>query len=464
MVEAYRNLDQGEENPYRFLDKSDHFSLIHDATTYFVKQMNTSIIRIVKGDGTIVKVPFDMKKVNGSLTGEVLCEELMGEISTVKKVKNNANETIGSWLSGAHTAGNVIADIQEKLKQATGNLDLPLIESLTKELQTTLRQQADSSIEDIMPVTPLYFKIATVKGLKTETYTLHLEIQASVYPASVCGDSCSVNLKAQRLLEEIYGIISPFSNCTSHIASGTIRRLATSETMCDENVKSLYNLIKILRHFSQSPKSTEMLNRTLTALEMNNVHMLVWCGTRMAGFLDGCLQCSDILISLMDTLVTGSIRDEETSFLMSPKGIFLLQLMADIHPVFANKYLHKTDSDTVISCETKGIATKTVERLRNLEAPRCMEVYESLYQDRYQNICVKLKDPKNPDATHDLTLNTKVTRHKTLESHKNNLLQIKDNVIECMIDNINDQVDNANLMSKLSCLDESSFSNIWNRC
>ena len=151
--------------------------------------------------------------------------------------------------------------------------------------------------------------------------------------------------------------------------------------------------------------------------------------------------------------MTGGIRDEETSFLMNTKGIFLLQLMADIHPVFANKYLHKTDSDAVISCETKGIATKTVERLRNLEAPRCMEVYESLYQDRYQNICVKLKDPKNPDATHDLTLNTKVTRHKTLKSHKNDLLQIKDDVIECMIDNINDQVDSTYLMSKLSCLD-----------
>ena len=52
---------------------------------------------------------------------------------------------------------------------------------------------------------------------------------------------------------------------------------------------------------------------------------------------------------------------------VSPKGVFLLQLMANIHPVFANKYLHKTDSDTVLSSQCKGIAMTTVERLRKLK-------------------------------------------------------------------------------------------------
>ena len=62
-------------------------------------------------------------------------------------------------------------------------------------------------------------------------------------------------------------IQSPFSNCSSHVESGTIRGTAKSEIMCNENVKILYNsLIKVLKHFSKSPKSTEIPNRVLSAL------------------------------------------------------------------------------------------------------------------------------------------------------------------------------------------------------
>ena len=45
-----------------------------------------------------------------------------------------------------------------------------------------------------------------------------------------------------------------------------------------------------------SPKSTELLNNALNILEQNNIHMLVWGGTSMAGFFDGCKQSSSILI------------------------------------------------------------------------------------------------------------------------------------------------------------------------
>ena len=118
-----------------------------------------------------------------------------------------------------------------------------------------------------------------------------------------------------------------------------IPRTTISETMCDDNIIKLYNaLLKVLKHFSQSPKSTELLNNALTIMEMSPVHMLTWAGTRMGGFLDGCKKFSAILKSFMDTLVTGNIRTEETLFLLSPMGIFLLQLMSDLSPVFVDKY------------------------------------------------------------------------------------------------------------------------------
>ena len=76
-----------------------------------------------------------------------------------------------------------------------------------------------------------------------------------------------------------------------------------------------------------------------------------------------------------------------------------------------------------------------------------------MYEDDNQNIHVKITDAINKTASHDITLNTKVTRQVNLESHKTGLLQMKDDVIDCLVRNIEDQVENANLMTKLSCLD-----------
>ena len=61
------------------------------------------------------------------------------------------------------------------------------------------------------------------------------------------------------------------------------------QKQCHPDVVSLYsNLRKVLKHFSQSTKSTEMLNNALNAMEHHDIHMLVWGSTRMAGFLDAC--------------------------------------------------------------------------------------------------------------------------------------------------------------------------------
>ena len=92
--------------------------------------------------------------------------------------------------------------------------------------------------------------------------------------------------------------------------------------MADSNVTDLYeNLRKLLKHFSMSPKSTELLNDALNILEQNDIHMMVWGGTRMSGFLDACRQASSIIVAFLDTLVGGNIRKDETAYLLSPKGL-----------------------------------------------------------------------------------------------------------------------------------------------
>ena len=54
------------------LEKCNDYSLIHDATSHWVKEINTIFIRAVFSSGENLQVPFSMKKVPGSFTGEAL--------------------------------------------------------------------------------------------------------------------------------------------------------------------------------------------------------------------------------------------------------------------------------------------------------------------------------------------------------------------------------------------------------
>ena len=64
----------------------------------------------------------------------------------------------------------------------------------------------------------------------------------------------------------------------------------------------------------KSPKSTELVNRALCPLELNNVHIFMWGGTR-------CIQA--ILRNsypVLNTMVSGNIRLSEFYLLLSKGG------------------------------------------------------------------------------------------------------------------------------------------------
>ena len=80
------------------------------------------------------------------------------------------------------------------------------------------------------------------------------------------------------------------------------------ETISQIDVKRLYeNLKALLKHFSLSPKSSEMLHETLNMFEMNDNHLLNWGSTRMTAFLDARIQVSNIMVPFLNTVISGSI-------------------------------------------------------------------------------------------------------------------------------------------------------------
>ena len=171
----------------------------------------------------------------------------------------------------------------------------------------------------ISPKTPCYFRVAKLKAIKDDK--INLEISSADVPTAACGDGCSVNLKGSRLLESTYGLKSSFSRCSSHSSYGTIHRLCTSEKSCQIDAKNLHeNLRKMLKHFPMSTKSSELLSNALEAMEMNDIHLLNWGSTRMAGFLDACVQASKIVVPFLDTIITHQIQPDETKYIASPKG------------------------------------------------------------------------------------------------------------------------------------------------
>ena len=169
------------------------------------------------------------------------------------------------------------------------------------------------------------------------------------------------------------------------------------------------NLRSILCNFAASPKSTEMLNVALVALEMHSVHQLTWGSTRMCGFLDSCVRCSDILIPFLDTITSAKLKPEQSAYLLSPTGLYVLELLADLHPILVWNYLRKVikDEEDVLICEAYRIAGTAASNTLSCPAERAGRFLNSLKVDEHENIQATFT--MQDDSRHTVTLNKRIT-------------------------------------------------------
>ena len=464
-MQTYRTENQGDFSPYSQLEKCSHFRLLHDATSHWVMEVNTAISHGVSDDGNVFKVPYSMKRVSGSFTGEVLCAELLQEICSIRKVSHNATLNIRDAISayngflasrpnqkykqlhkclkdGAEKADFItMMDTKNKMEELVklhpelGNIDLKTIQ---------LVEGTDNNPDAENPILPLFpktFKIALLKGI--EDGTIILEIDSLNITTTTCGDGCAVNLKGAQLLEQNYEIKSPSLKCGSHLSAGTIRRLCTWVQYSQQDGKDLYEKLRsILKHFSKSPKSSKIRCTRI-------IHLLNWGSTCMAGFLDACTKALSIILPFLDTLVTGQTHEDETKYLASPTGIYLLQLFAHLHCVFTDSYLHHVDSDDILVCEVYEVAQQTAKKLTDPELST--QLAASLFNSLSTGLNDNIKAEFIVNTTnHNITLNTKVTRHNTLNKMKTDLLKKKQQILQCMATNVIMQHEADSLMALMS--------------
>ena len=147
----------------------------------------------------------------------------------------------------------------------------------------------------ITPTPPTYLKFGTLLEVNEQQKEIQIACSPDL-PIAITGDGVASDVKAGQILRIPYGFNSRDCRCAAHIASGVAKRLTTSKTMNVEEVTELHNVLRtIAKHFKSSIRNKELLNECLPILEVQPIHLISWCQTRMGYFFKACTACNDIL-------------------------------------------------------------------------------------------------------------------------------------------------------------------------
>ncbi|XP_072024708.1 uncharacterized protein [Amphiura filiformis] len=451
ILDAYKQ-NENPENPYHVLRQPEtrDYSLLHDATTKYVKNVNSAFVRVVDVDCQVKRVPFSLTEVpGGSLNAEVLknmlLEEIVGasvkpqqphvsaytkvvqELEKVKakQVSNRSEEYVKKSVS----AETELTYLQQQIDLAINQKEFNILAQLSKRadiLQSEFQNEPTGEVEPDPELDNIQVKIPDYSSTENQNAppfllvkenvmldqpTLQLpeilprppkflkmckltgmnestiNVQCSHWANAISQDGCATNFAATRKLTQEYGILTPSSRCTSHTADGTLKRLAKSRTMNVLEVTTLYESLRVvMSHIAYSPKTTSLLKQSIKMLDMRQITTFNWCSTRMGGFFKACERCCELIVPLFDALVTGDVKEDQRAVLMSPTSTYLIFLLADISKQAFQSYLHTVDSDSVVISEVHGIAMRTANGCDSITTPQADGMLEQLEMDIHGNL------------------------------------------------------------------------------
>ena len=103
-----------------------------------------------------------------------------------------------------------------------------------------------------------------------------------------------------------------------------------------EEVTELHNVLRtVTKHFESSTKNKELLDECLSILEVQPIHLISWCQTRMGYFFKACTASNDILQAVCDVMATANIRVKERDIFFTAKNIYTLKLVSDVEQFFS---------------------------------------------------------------------------------------------------------------------------------
>lgn len=150
-----------------------------------------------------------------------MCSNIIDVVSSIKKVEGNAYSSIHKELKQLEKKDEANAKedyraLCKELHSAASNMEIEQIANIQTKMTDLINEfpninsngnddssSSTSSPADIDPIAqpPNYFKLARINSIDEEKKVINLEVEASNVPTSQCGDGCSTNMKAARLVE-----------------------------------------------------------------------------------------------------------------------------------------------------------------------------------------------------------------------------------------------------------------------
>ena len=222
--------------------------------------------------------------------------------------------------------------------------------------------------------------------------------------------------------------------------------------MCVEEVKTLYSTLRtVIKHFELSVKNKEKLDECMEILGMTPIHLLSWCSTRMAHFLEACVRFNKMLVPVYDAMFTLNIKKEERDALFTVKNLFIIQLMHDVRDVFTDKYLRKVDKSNQLVSSVFHLASQTADSISGHSTPKSDAFSRNLDIDGKGNTTATLTIG---EENHQLLLNhhSKSQRFKSKEETLNNIQESLEDLKARILDNISSNIkDQCGQDSKYYC-------------
>ena len=410
ILKAYQRSD---ESKYSKIKQSKFWGIMHDGIQKFCVEYNGMMIQSYDPDTfDLLLLPFRLMQMKGGVDAHDTVSSLITAFAEFLDIKDNAFHSIRKF----------------------------------------------NGFEDVLSADiPVYFKVSVVE--KVDNGEIHLTMSDRL-PIANCGDGVSVNIKAARVLVEQYGFMCPDFRCSSHTVDGCWKRIARSETMCVEEVKSVYdNLKPVVKHFKLSSKSKEQLDSSMVVLEMcHGVHLMTWCATRMAHFVIACQKFDELLVPVYNTMFSMALKTEERDNLFKAENIYTLKLVSDLHSLMHNKLQRSVDKNDFLVSETYNMTRNTAQQVRNVKTPSADKFVASFYLDANGNLMFTEKIHDN-EHTLRLTNTHKPTRGQTederLKTVTDKLKKIRAEVLTNIYDNLTDQVSDDSYYLPWSALDMS---------
>ena len=158
----------------------------------------------------------------------------------------------------------------------------------------------------------------------------------------------------------------------------------------------------------------------------------------MAHFLEACVQCTKLLLTMYYTMYTCDLKKEERDAFFQAESIFIIKLLSDVRDKFFVEYLRKVDKTNLLVSSTFNIANNAANDILRIDTPNADKFCDSLAYDQNGNVMLSEEGHKIRLSNYHKSKQN-VTIYTRLTSLKEKCAELKEKILNNMNKNILEQ-------------------------